>query len=177
MAYGVDSDLVAGPSWLGSQQYDVSARTESNARLSYEQLKPLLRRLLKERFQLAVHTQTREASGYALVVAKGEARLSASKGGAAHSYILKGGIDIQNEPLSALAAALTRPAGRPVVDTTGITGNFDIRLSYAPEGAVDSPLPSLFTALQEQLGLKLVAQKVPVEGLVVDHVEKVPTEN
>ena len=71
---------------------------------------------------------------------------------------------------------LTNPTGRPVVDKTGIKGNYDIVLDYAPDGVADSPLPSIFTALQE-LGLKVEAQKVPVEMLVIDHVERIPTEN
>jgi uncharacterized protein (TIGR03435 family) len=64
-----------------------------------------------------------------------------------------------------------------VVDKTGIEGNFDVKLDYAPEGAADSSMPSILTAVQEQLGLKLVPQKVPVETLVIDRAEKVPTEN
>jgi len=79
--------------------------------------------------------------------------------------------------MGSLAAMLVGPTGRPVVDKTGIEGNFEFRLDYAPDGTADSPLPSIFTALQEQLGLKLEAQKVPVEMLVIDHVERVPTEN
>ena len=79
--------------------------------------------------------------------------------------------------MAVLASMLTRPVGRPVVDKTGITGNYDIALNFAPEGSTDSTLPSIFTALQEQLGLKLEPQKVPVEMLVIDHLEKVPSEN
>jgi uncharacterized protein (TIGR03435 family) len=86
--------------------------------------------------------------------------------------ILKGGLRADNISLKMLAAMLAGPAGRPVVDKTGIEGNFDVKLDYAPEGIADSSLPSIFTALQEQLGLKLVPQKVPVETLVVDRAEK-----
>jgi uncharacterized protein (TIGR03435 family) len=72
---------------------------------------------------------------------------------------------------------LSHPVGYPVVDKTGITGNYDIKLSYAPANDPNSNLPDLFTALQEQLGLKLESQKVPVEILVIDHVDRIPTEN
>jgi uncharacterized protein (TIGR03435 family) len=65
----------------------------------------------------------------------------------------------------------------PVADKTEIKGKYDIKLDYAPNNATDSPLPSIYTALQEQLGLKLIRQKVPVEMLVIDHVDRVPTEN
>jgi uncharacterized protein (TIGR03435 family) len=64
-----------------------------------------------------------------------------------------------------------------VVDNTKLKGNYDIKLDYAPDEVTDSPLPSIFTAVQEDLGLKLERQKVPVEMLVIDHVEKTPTEN
>jgi uncharacterized protein (TIGR03435 family) len=72
---------------------------------------------------------------------------------------------------------LSRPAGRTVVNETAIKGNYDIKVAYAAENAVDSNLPSLFTALQEQLGLQLVSRKVPVKTLIVDHLERAPTEN
>jgi uncharacterized protein (TIGR03435 family) len=79
--------------------------------------------------------------------------------------------------MESLASMLARPAHRPVVDKTGIKGNYEIDLRYAKDDAADSSLPSLFTALQEQLGLKLETQKIPVEMLVIDRVEKIPTEN
>jgi len=69
------------------------------------------------------------------------------------------------------------PAGRPVIDKTGIVGKYDFTLKYATANHPDSNLPDLFTAVQEQFGLKLVPQKVPVETLVIDHVDKIPTEN
>jgi uncharacterized protein (TIGR03435 family) len=177
MAYGVDSDNISGPSWLGSQQYDVTAKAEGNPRLTYEQLRAPLQKLLEDRFQLAVHRQTKEGSGYALVAAKNGPKLQESKGDSPHVYIIKGGLRLQNSSLDGLAGSLTRPTGRPVVNETGIKGNFDINLDYAPEGAANSELPSLFTALQEQLGLQLVTRRVPIEMLVVDRVERVPSEN
>ena len=72
---------------------------------------------------------------------------------------------------------LARPVHRPVVDQTGIKGSFDINLNFAPEGATDSSLPSVFTALQEQLGLHLENRKVPQQTLVIEHVERVPADN
>ena len=124
-----------------------------------------------------VKRQTKEGSGYVLVVAKSGAKLKPTEGGATHSYIFKGRLDLQNEPLDGLAGALSRPAGRPVVNETAIKDNYDIKLQYAPEGAVNSPLPSIFTALQEQLGLQLVPRKVPVEMVVIERVERVPADN
>jgi uncharacterized protein (TIGR03435 family) len=82
-----------------------------------------------------------------------------------------------NWSMSNLAAQLERPAGLPVVDKTGLTGSYDIKFDYAPDVGKESSLPSLFTALQETLGLRLEQQKVPVDFVVIDRVDRVPTEN
>jgi uncharacterized protein (TIGR03435 family) len=81
--------------------------------------------------------------------------------------------------MGGLAKMLVTPAGRIVIDKTGITGNYDFKLSYATANNPDPDpdLPNLFTAVQEQLGLKLVPQKVPVDFLVIDYLDKIPTEN
>jgi len=178
LAFGVDSDRISGmPGWLDSEHYNVNAKPEGDKGLSYEQLRPLLQQLLAQRFHLAVHRETRDVQGYALVVAKNGPKLQAGKGSSPHAYILPNGLQAQNMSIATLAGMLARPAGRPVADQTGIQGNYDITLKYAPEGTAESSLPSVFTAVQEQLGLKLVPQKVPVEIVVIDHVERVPTEN
>ena len=177
LAYGGDSDRVQGPGWIGSQQYDVTAKSEGERKLSYDELKPLLQDLLAQRFQLKVHTQMKEGSGYALVVAKGGAKLQETEGAADHSYILPNSLDVQNRSMAAFAGALSRPAGRPVVDETGLKGKYDIRVKYAEDQDKNLTLPSIFTALQEQLGLQLVSKKVPVEFIIVDHVERTPAEN
>jgi uncharacterized protein (TIGR03435 family) len=178
MAFGVDENRIsAEPGWLGSDHFDVNAKAEGDRGLTYEELRPLLRQLLVQRFKLAIHHEMKDVNGYALVVAKGGPKLRASTGAASQGSILPNGLRAPNASLGSLALMLARPTGRPVVDTTGIQGNYDIQLNYAPEGAADSPLPSIFTALEEQLGLKLETHKVPVEMLVIDHVERVPTEN
>ena len=82
-----------------------------------------------------------------------------------------------NRSLDDFAAELRSPAGRPVVDKTGIQGKYDFVLSYAREGDKESPDPSFFTALQERYGLKLQKSKVRLDILVVDQVEKVPSDN
>ena len=87
------------------------------------------------------------------------------------------GLQANGVTMKVLASMLQRPAGKPVVDQTGISGRFDFALRYAPEDATDSSLPSLFTALQEQLGLKLQSQKVPLQKFIIDHVERIPQDN
>jgi len=97
------------------------------------------------------------------------------------AYIQFNGIRVQNAPVQLFASMLQSPTGSPVIDKTGITGNYDFDLKFAPanarEGSADAALPDIFTAVQEQFGLKLVPQKVPVDFLVVDHVDRTPTEN
>jgi uncharacterized protein (TIGR03435 family) len=179
MAYGLEGDyqFAGKPTWLDSQTYDVLAKPEGDQPLSYEEFKPLLQQLLQQRFHLAVHRETRDLPGYALVVAKGGPKLQPGSGATGQIYILTNGIRGQAVSLHLFSSLLSRPTGRPVADQTGIQGNYDIKLEYAPNTAADSDLPSIFTALQEQLGLKLESQKVPVEMLVIDHVDRVPTEN
>ncbi len=178
LAYEMSGNLISGKqSWLSSERYDVSAKPEGDQGLSYEQLRPMLQKLLEDRFKLKVHREVKDSSGYALVVAKDGPKLQATKGDPARLMNLKNGLRANNIPLATFAAMLALPTGREVVNKTGLQGNFDFKLDYAPEGVTDSPLPSIFTALQEQLGLKLTPQKVPVETLVIDHVERTPTEN
>jgi uncharacterized protein (TIGR03435 family) len=187
MAFGVDSNKIEGKaSWLDSESYDVVAKPAGDRVLSNAELRPLLQHLLQERFQLATHWEKKESSGYALVVAKGGAKLQpgqtgktakTAKDGPATAFIMQDGLVGPSLSMQTFAGMLSSPLKQPVVDRTGITGNYDIRLRFAPEGSTDSSLPSIFTAVQEQLGLKLEQQKVPIEILVIDHVEKVPTAN
>ena len=179
LAYGVDQQNIQGdPEWLDSQHYSIEAKVEGDQKLTYDQIKPLLQRLLEERFHLATHRVTKLTSGYALIIAKGGPKLPPAKEGATpHAYILANGLQAQSMDMAHFAPILSRPVGDPVVDKTGLTGNYDIKLSYAPANNPNSDLPDLFTALQEQLGLKLESQKVPVEALVIDHVDRIPTEN
>jgi uncharacterized protein (TIGR03435 family) len=178
IAFGVDSNQISGgPGWLDSQTYDITAKAEGNGGLTREQLRPLLRELLEQRFQLTTHRENKDLSGYALVVAKGGPKLQANQGAPQVINLFSDRLLAQNVSMQTFAGVLAMPTGRPVVDKTAIEGMYDFNLRFAPNGANDSPLPSLFTALQEQFGLKLQSQKVPVEMLVVDHVEKTPTEN
>lgn len=176
--YGFDDPQILGrPKWMDATFYEIAARPEGDARLSYDQLKTPVARLLKQRFHLEYHRETQNEKGYALVVAKGKQKLTATKGDAAHAYLMSGRFDALNVPVSALAVMLTHALGETVVDKTGLKGNFDFKLNYAPMEATDSTQPSIFTALDEQLGLKLESRKVPVEMFVIDHVDKIPTGN
>jgi uncharacterized protein (TIGR03435 family) len=179
LAFGVDDyQILQKPSWSDSTLYDVSAKPEGETSLTYEHLKPLLQQLLEQRFHLTVHHETKYFKGYALLVAKGGPKLQTSKGEANHhANILPNGLQGQNLSLQDLASLLSHPVGRPVVDKTGIQGSYDFKLDYSPNESTDSPFPSVFTAVTEQLGLRLETQQVPVDIVVIDHVDREPTEN
>jgi uncharacterized protein (TIGR03435 family) len=180
IAYNIESaDYIAGmPGWMDSQEYDISAKVEGDRQLTLEQMRPMLQHLLEQRFHLAFHRETRMTSGFEMVVAKGGSKLKASQGeGKPFAQILSNRIDGGHMDVEHIAGVLAHRAGQPVVDKTGLKGDYDFTVSYAPANDASSSLPDFFTALQEQLGLKLESRKVPVDFLVIDHVEKIPTEN
>jgi uncharacterized protein (TIGR03435 family) len=90
---------------------------------------------------------------------------------------LRGRLIAPNAPIALLASLLEGSLGKPVVDKTDLTGAYKIDFKFAPEGDAASTLPSIFTAIQEQLGLKLDAQKVPFETLIIDRCNPIPTQN
>ena len=179
IAFGVLPYQMSGaPGWFDTERYDLTAKAEEGVKLTSEELRPRLQRLLAERMKLVVHRETKEFSGFALVIAKGGPKLKESTASPSEQGVTySGGMRLPNATIDWLAAMLITPLGRPVVNKTGITGNYDIEITYAKEGDTNSSQPSLFTALEERLGLKLEAQKVSVEMLAIDHMERVPTDN
>jgi uncharacterized protein (TIGR03435 family) len=177
LAYEVQPDQIQGIDKLGTEHYDLSVKAEDGIILTNDQLAPRLARLLAERFKLVVHHEPKVVDGYALTVAKGGSKLVSAGAGPGGGTIFPGGLRLTNYPLNWFATALRSPAGRPVVDKTDITGNYDFDLKYAADNDTDSALPSFFTALQEKYGLKLETAKVPLDFIVIDSVEKIPSEN
>ena len=180
-AYNVKPPQVSGPDWLESVRFDIAAKYSPDTSESDHAL--MLRTLLEERFKLALHRETKDLSGYALVVAKGGFKLKPveaedddtnHQGGRVQSLSAKG------TSMAVLADLVSRYMNILVIDKTGIGGvyNFDLRWITDDQNAERAEeIPTLPIALQETLGLRLQAQKVPVEVLVVDHAERVPTEN
>ena len=190
-----------GPPWLRSASYEINARAEGNPGVPM-MLGPMMQRLLEDRFQLKIHRQTNEGPVYFLTVARGGPRLQPSTEGSCTPYstlprppllpgtkeycerIISGGIppfvEAKGATLDEFSKTLRVLVHRPVIDKTGITGRFDIRVEFSREGtepASDPTAPtSIFTAIQEKLGLRLEAGKGPVEELVIDHIER-PTGN
>ncbi len=133
----------------------------------------MLQTLLAERFKLTIHRETKEIPIYALVAAKNGPRLQEAKDkDKIGSMSIGRGMLRGQTTLADLARYLSSSADRPVMDRTGLTAGFEINLQWSPDTSPEASGPSLFTAVQEQLGLKLESSKGPVELLVIDHAER-----
>jgi uncharacterized protein (TIGR03435 family) len=193
--------VLGGPDWVDTDRYDIVAKAPGETGLD-EMYGPMLRALLEDRFGLKVHSEIRELPVYALTAAGGGAKLTPSKPGSCVVIDMKSVLkaprgpnycgrfemtrgavrvaDAKEMTVAEFAARVFRDTlDRPVIDRTSITGLFDIHLEFsglensaAPGGAADNTAPSVFTAVQEQLGLKLSPDRGPVEVLVIDHVKK-----
>lgn len=201
-AYDVKDYLISGlTGWANSERFDINAKivdmdADALKKVTGEQRQAMLQQLLADRFQLKVHLQTEVLPTYEMVIAKGgpkikeveppgddpDADKSKEFKGMGRGSMMVNNTTLQAHdiPLDSLAYSLSGRLSRTVVDKTGLKGKYDIVLTWSPDdgstAAADSSAPSLFTALQEQLGLKLQPSKAPLETLVVDHVEP-PTEN
>jgi uncharacterized protein (TIGR03435 family) len=201
-AYGIpEVQIQGGPAWLSSDRFDIEAKVddataEKMGKLSRDERnnldRQLIQQLLADRFKLVVHWETKQLPVYALVVAKNGPKLEKSKDANGTSISSSNGkMTAKGVTMEGLAQRLTsmtsRELGRFVIDKTGIEGRYDLTLAWSPEDrsaamvntSADNgapPGPSIFTELQEQLGLKLESTKGPVETLVIDHVEQ-PSEN
>ncbi len=177
------------PGWGNSALFDVDAKADDDTLAAatslprdqqWNQTQLMLQALLADRFKLKVHMEKREGPIYELAIAKTGIKLKvAPEGGHSRGYSWSHEhIEVRTGPIASLAFTLSDILGRTVVDKTGLTGNYDIDLKWTPddqEGAPDAG-PTLFTALVEQLGLKLVPARGPVDTFVIDHVER-PSEN
>jgi uncharacterized protein (TIGR03435 family) len=192
-AYDVrDHQISGGPKWLDSDRLSIEAKP-SAIPFSLERMEPLklmLQSLLEERFKFAFHRETKVEPVYELVVAKGGPRLKENSAPGPDGRVGlfgkgRGDLTATAMPIAVLAGALSQRMGRSVIDKTGLSGKYDFTLLYTPDDnapgsrderdaapAPDPSGPSIFTALQEQLGLKLESAKGPVEVLVIDHAEK-----
>ena len=192
-AYDLTASDITGPSWLDSERYDVVAKMPAGATMN--QIPVMLQNLLVERFRISQHWENSEQPGYALEIGRTGPKLkpaekgrdSAPRGdGASYradsiSVSIEGHVEIRGTTMAALAALLSRFAGRPVVDSTALGGSFDIALDVAPEDLaglrqLGEPVASIFSAVRE-LGLQLSPRRVPTRRLVIDRAEKTPTEN
>ncbi len=184
-AYGVKSYQIAGPRWLGSRElkYVVEARCARDT--PRDQMRLMLQGLLAERFAVKTHRETKVLPVYALVAPGRLTRLKEAREGfdeySNWGYI--GGAYSMGD----LADELSDQVERPVLDQTAMGGRFEIELRFQPDDlARNNPAgndrrgrdrPSIFTAIEEQLGLRLLAKKAPIDLIVVDHAERTPIAN
>jgi uncharacterized protein (TIGR03435 family) len=193
-AYSVQmKQIIGAPGWIETDRYDIVATPDQEGTPTAEQVRIMIRKLLADRFQLKFHHDKRELSAFVLTVGKDGSKLRpAQPNGNLH------GIGIQpaktgammfanNAPIPAFTSFLQSLVfDRPVVDQTGLTGRYDLTVTFTPDDSLFNgdppafpkpaegvePAPSLFEAIQQQLGMKLTAEKTQVDVLAIDHVEK-----
>ncbi len=188
-AFGIPDDreyMLDGPNWLVTEHFDIEATFGANTPVP--QVQQMIQTMLAERFRLALHKETRQLPTYSLIVAKNGPKIHPVEEGQARTSGGNGHFTATKISMGKFADLIARQAGLPVVDATGLQGVFDFTLDWSPaadirmaaasgEAAPSDGKASLFTALQEQLGLRLESSKGPVEILVVDRMDKTPTAN
>lgn len=195
-AYRVPEYQISGPEWLPKDRFDIVAKTGEPVANNDEML-PLLQPLLAERFHLAFHHESKTLPAYFLTVTKGGPKMTPASAGAAALPVKKATktngsrINAPRVTMPELAEMLSRRLSYPVRDTTGLTGAYRVALDWSEDDKAQNPAknkpakdkpgatdrPSIFTAVQQQLGLKLEAHKTPVELFVVDRVDRTPAAN
>jgi uncharacterized protein (TIGR03435 family) len=186
-AYGLHPNLVAGASgWMGGERYDIVGKPAPGRVPSADELKVMLQGLLADRFKLKFHRSPKEASVYVIVVGKTGSKMkerSIIDTEASTNLSFEGArLPAKAASMPMLAEALMIVLDRPVIDGTGLRGKYDFDLTWKPEpdqfdghGAAvpsEANVPDIFTAIQEQLGLRLDSRKVSVQSLVVDQAER-----
>jgi uncharacterized protein (TIGR03435 family) len=184
VAYGIhDKQVVDGPEWVRTDHYDISG-VASPGHPDLAQMQEMYRKLLADRFHFVFHRDTRELPIYAVRVANGGPKIVPAKPGEHLNTGNRGSggqrtLKFTNMPMSAFALNMNFYVDRPVVDQTGLNGAYDFTLTWTWDDARindTNAAPSLFTAVKEQLGLKLEAVKGPAEVLAIDRIER-PSEN
>jgi uncharacterized protein (TIGR03435 family) len=172
-----DFELIGAPGWIDTARYDIVAKTDAGP-TGDDLFRERVRSLLASRFGFVAHHETRELTCYVLTVAKGGAKVKAVatpgeqlgfRGGVGHNR----GFAVT---MPMFAKELERLIGRPVLDKTGLEGKYDYVLEWSADSDATGTGPSVFTALQEQLGLRLESVKAPTDTLVIDHIER-PSQN
>ncbi|MGD0443363.1 MAG: TIGR03435 family protein [Edaphobacter sp.] len=190
-AYDLNPRTISGgPAWVESDHYDIAAETPGGVRPTHNEQMSMLRSLLADRFQLTFHREPKVFSIYELQLAKSGPKLKETAApndpptvGPGVVYPQRIVLPSRNATLGDFASLLQRAIlDRPVVDKTGLTAHYDFDLEWAPDetqfggdvpkASADAPSPPLFSAVQEQLGLKLVATKGPVDALIIDKAER-----
>ncbi len=199
-AYGISirNQMAGLPDRIGGERYDITAKVAEADVAAFRKVvdpverTPMLQKILQDRFDMKFHYETRELPGYVLVLGKNGSKMTEIQPPIGPNGMKEGGgrqvgpglIRSMGMPMLPFVRQLTMELGRVVVDKTGLTGYYDFTLRWTPDQGTATPAadggdlsgPSIFTAIQEQLGLKLVPTKVPTSILVIDQIKE-PTEN
>jgi len=181
-AYGVaEGQIEGGPGWIDTDTFDIKARANTPLHLSREEVRPCLQALLADRFHLTIHRITKPGSVFSMTVAKNGPKVKEHSGPGGPGIGIstdsgKASIIGTNTTMASLAEYLSGQVGRPVLNNTGLTDAYDIRVDWAIDQARNPSEASVFTALQEQAGLKLEATRGPIDMIIVDRAER-PSEN
>ena len=187
VAFGVtDSRVIGLPAAMEGARYDVQAKGDIDTDGRFRRLTPdqqrvakqeMMQGLLADRCKLTFHWETRDLPVYALVADKRGAKLQSSDEQIVQAWTWRQHINVEGgNTLDRFAEELTRVAGRPVVNRTGLTGHYSLEFEWSADDDDDADTPTLFTAIREQLGLRLESQKAMVDVVVIDHME-LPTPN
>ncbi len=194
-AYGLHArQIVGGPAWMESEKYDITAKPDGEGQPSQQQWKIMVQKLMADRFKLTFHHEKKELSVFALMVGKSGPKLTRNEsnpnGLPGLFFRGLGNLPARNATMADFAGTMQGAVlDRPVVDQPGLPGRWDFELKWTPDESQFSTLggykppatepadapPDLFTAIQQQLGLKLESTKAPVDVMVIDNVEKLPT--
>ena len=194
-SYGVQQKQLIGlPPWADTDKYDIDAKPDTDGTPNKKQLQGMVQKLIADRFKLTFHHDQKELPVYALSVAKTGAKLTKSENQEGLPGFGLGGpgvLRVRNATMSDFAAMMQETVmDRPVLNQTELAGRYDFSLNWTPDDSQfggmaarmppptdnANPPPALYTAIQEQIGLKLDATKAPTDVMVIDHVEK-PSEN
>jgi uncharacterized protein (TIGR03435 family) len=193
--------IEGGPDWIHSESFEINAESDGHPSILMME-GPMMQTILEDRFKLQIHRKTRQGLVYELALGTGSPKLKPLQDGSCIPVVigrplplLPGGkhicrnmvnldfpraVEMEGGTLSSFTGLLGMALDRPVIDKTGITGNFEIHLVFSPnDSAAPRPVAadlSIVQAIQEQLGLRLVPAKGPVDALVIDHIER-PSEN
>ena len=176
-AYNLREYQIVGPDWLKGPKFEIKAKLPSGT--PREEMGAALQTQLTERFKTGTHREKRDLPYYVLLAGKDGPRLKVSEGRGTTTQI-RGLYKARNETMARFCDSLARTMDRAVVDETGLTGRYDFVLDYTgldPRMSDPAGMPSIFKALRDQLGLKMESRKGPIDVLVIDRVERMPTGN
>jgi uncharacterized protein (TIGR03435 family) len=189
LAYDVqEAQIVGGPSWFTTEKWDIEARSDNQGAHSIEETRRMVQNMLEERFGLRIHRETEQRPAYGLTVAKGGPKFKAAEQRSTNVRITSNSISLERGDLARMTQVHSAALGRPVIDRTGLEGLYNLSLQW-DDAPIRQGVPGLdvhaqpgndhgpiFTAIQDQLGLRLESQRAPVEVIVVDRIER-PSQN